>query len=39
MKDYFATAMNPDSVALQIMNAITAPADSVVNEIILRPFR
>jgi NADP-dependent 3-hydroxy acid dehydrogenase YdfG len=39
MKDYFASAMNPDSIAIQIMNAIMAPEDSVISEIIVRPFR
>lgn len=39
MKDYFATAMRPRSIAVQIKHAIESPEDSVVNEIIVRPFR
>lgn len=39
MKDYFASAMRPRSIAVQIKHAIESPEDSVVNEIILRPFR
>jgi NADP-dependent 3-hydroxy acid dehydrogenase YdfG len=39
MKDYFATAMRPRSIAVQIKHAIESPADSTVNEIIVRPFR
>jgi NADP-dependent 3-hydroxy acid dehydrogenase YdfG len=39
MKDYFATSMAPDTIAQQIMHALNAPADSVINEILIRPFR
>ncbi|NNC84141.1 MAG: SDR family oxidoreductase [Flavobacteriales bacterium] len=39
MKDYFASAMRPKSIAVQIKHAIESPEDSVVNEIIVRPFR
>ncbi len=39
MKDYFASAMDPSSIAIQIKHAIESPADCVVNEIIVRPFR
>lgn len=39
MKEYFATSMSPDTIAQQIMHVINAPADSVINEIIIRPFR
>jgi NADP-dependent 3-hydroxy acid dehydrogenase YdfG len=39
MKDYFTSAMRPKSIAVQIKHAIESPADSAVNEIIVRPFR
>lgn len=39
MKDYFASAMDPSNIAIQMKQALESPADSVVNEIIVRPFR
>jgi len=39
MKEYFATSMKPETIAKQIMHALNAPKDSVINEILIRPFR
>lgn len=39
MKDYFANGMTSDTIAAQIVHVLDAPENTVVNEIILRPFR
>lgn len=38
-KQYFATAMDPAAVALQICHCIEAPENTVISEIIIRPDR
>lgn len=38
-KQYFATAMDPYAVALQIQHCIEAPENTVISEVIIRPDR
>ncbi len=38
-KDYFAAGLPPEAVAEQILHAISAPGNSVISEIIIRPNR
>jgi NADP-dependent 3-hydroxy acid dehydrogenase YdfG len=37
MKPYFASSMDPKSVAIQIVHAAETPKEVVLNEIIVRP--